>query len=786
MDSRNPRETLNRVDEDIRSVLARSVARHRNGALEQAAAGYRRILAAAPDHGDALHLLGLVCLDGGDYEQAARLIRRAAALHPAAALYPNSLGSVLLAQGQIEAAGAAFQRALDLTPGYVQAWINLGRAHRAAGRIGEALVCLERAVAIEAGSAPAQALLGQLFQVAGRNAEAAMHLEQALDLEPDRVEARHDLAGVYHDLGRLAAAEDGYRQVIARDPDAASAHNNLGAVLQELGRTAEAEAGYRRALSIDPALVSARNNLGNLLQATGRMQEAIDCYRQALAIDPDFALAHNNLGMALHEVGRTDDAIASFRRALDLAPDYAEACAHLVHQLQRACDWQALPEAEARLDTFTIKALAAGKPVAEQPFVSLVRGVPPRRQLEIARSWAGRVARVAAVTGRAFARKPAHGRDAPLIIGYLSANFRNHPMAHLMAGLFELHDRDRFRVHGYAFGPDDGSDYRRRIADGCDRFTDIDALGHAEAAERIRADGVDILVDLMGHTHGNRMAICALRPAPLQVRYLGLAGTSGADWYDYIICDRTVVPPELAQFYSEAPVYMPHCYQVNDHRQPVSTRTWTRQEAGLPETGPVLCCFNSAYKIDPVIFDAWMAVLRQVPESVLWLLEPTDTARRHLLERAAACGVDPRRLVFAPKLPKPDHLARLKLADLGLDTRLVNGAATTSDALWAGVPVVTLKGDQFASRMSASILSAAGLAELVTCTPQAYVSLAAALASDSLRLAALRHRLEEQRRIRPLFDTRRFVGDLETALLAAWRRLSANLPPAPVDIGDRQ
>ena len=770
------------TEERISRLVRDAVARHRQGDAAGAEAGYRQALDLDPDHGDALHLLGLIQLHRGAVDEAAGLIRRAVAAHPQAALYHNSLGLVLLDQGGVAGAANCFQQALALKPDYVEAWINLGRSYGRVGQREPAQACFQRALALAPESAAAHVELGRLLGSAGNLAGAVKYLEQALVLDPDSLSCRHDLAGLYHDLGRLAEAETCYRQVIQRRPHAAEAHNNLGTVLHDLGRTGEAETCYRQALALDPGSAEAHNNLGNLLQDTGQMAAAADHYRRAIAIDPDFAQAHNNLGMAFQETGQAASALVHYRQALSLKPDYAEACAHLVHMLQRACDWGGLPEAEKHLDALTQRALATGGPVAEQPFVSLVRGVGPARQHAIAASWARRAARLAAGARIPFAHDRHAPKDGPLTIGYLSANFRNHPMAHLMASLFEFHDRSRFRVHGYAFGQDDASEVRRRIAAGCDRFVNIDALGYAEAARRIYDDGVDILVDLMGHTKGNRMAICALRPAPVQVRYLGLAGTTGADYFDYLICDAVVVPETLAGHYSEKPIHMPHCYQVNDHGQPIDDRVWTRPEAGLPGQGTVFCCFNHAYKIDPVIFDAWMEILTRVPEGVLWLLSTTDLAESNLRARAESRGIGPGRLVFAPKLPKPQHLARLGLADLALDTRLVSGAATTSDALWAGVPVVTLMGDQFAANMSASILSAMGLGELVTSGIGAFIALAAGLAENPRKLARVRETLARNRTAGPLFDTRRFAGNLEDGYRQIWDRYRCRKAPVPVRI----
>ncbi len=771
-------------DAGIDPVFQNAMTCHQRGELALAEAGYRQVLAIAPDHGDALHLLGLVYLHREDHETAADLVGRAIHRYPDTALYQNSLGMALLGRDKPVRAQKCFEEAVALKPDYLEAWFNLGRLFRSAGETGKAAACMEKVLSIDPGSAMALAVMGELRLAAGHPIEAIGFLAQSVARDPDHIEARHHLGIALHDAGRLEEAASVLSAVIVRDAQSAPAYNHLGMVFHDLGRTAHAKACYHQALAIDPQLSAAHNNLGNLLQDGGDMAAAADCYRRAIAIDPDFATAHNNLAMAFQETGQAEEALAHFQKAVALRPDYADASAHLVHQLQRVCDWDRLPAAEKRLDALTDRALSLGESVAEQPFVSLVRGAAPDRRLRIARSWAHRAERRVAGSKKPFSQSRRVLKDHPITIGYLSANFRNHPMAHLMASLFECHDRSRFRIHGYSFGPDDQSDYRRRIAAGCDRFIDIDRLDHAAAAARIHGDGVDILIDLMGHTKGNRMAICALRPAPIQVRYLGLAGTTGAAFFDYLICDRIVVPKTMAAFYSEHPVYMPHCYQVNDHRQTVSSRRWTRREAGLPEEGPVLCCFNHAYKIDPVIFKAWMAVLEHVPEAVFWLLDTTALAKNNIRSQAGRHGISTDRLVFAEKVAKPDHLSRLKLADLALDTRVVSGAATTSDALWAGVPVVTIRGRQFAENMSASILTAVGLPELVAEGVEDFTALAVRLAADAPALRALRQRLDQNKSAAPLFDTGRFARNLEAGFLEMWQRYVSGQAPGPIRIDE--
>ncbi|MCP3951232.1 MAG: glycosyltransferase, partial [Desulfobacterales bacterium] len=384
----------------------------------------------------------------------------------------------------------------------------------------------------------------------------------------------------------------------------------------------------------------------------------------------------------------------------------------------------------------------------------------------------------------AFPFKTKTKNDPKISIGYLSGNYKDHPMAHLMLGLLKLHSREQFRINCYSYGPDDGSQYRQAIEQNCDKFADIRKLHYMAAAKAIYADNIDILVDLVGHTQGSRMAICALRPAPVQVRYLGLAGTTGADFFDYIVTDKIVTPETDDESYSEKFVYMPHCYQVNHYPQSAWDKIWLRKDFNLPAEGFVFSAFHQGYKIDPVIFDTWMNILRQVPGSVLWLQHNGDTTDNHLQNEARLRNIDSDRLIFSKRLPKEEHLSRLRLADLALDTRIVTGAATTSDALWMGVPVVTTRGSHFASNMSASILSAVGMQELAVENLRAYERMTIELARDPEALSALRQRLIYNRNTQPLFDTERFTRNLEAAYHHMHTVFSTGEKPSRIVIDD--
>ena len=431
---------------------------------------------------------------------------------------------------------------------------------------------------------------------------------------------------------------------------------------------------------------------------------------------------------------------------------------------KRMCDWADYRKDEAKART------AVGK----QAFALLALDSSPAEQLDCARRAAAALAVPKSLMFPRLRPKPG-GR---IRIGYVSANFRPHAGAFLIAGLIEQHDRQDFEIVGYAASPDDGSQMRARLASSFDRFVDISGTTDRDAARRVHAEGIDILVDLNGFTQRARTAILAYRPAPIQVNYLGYPATTGADFIDYILVDPFVVPVDQQPFFSERLVHLPDCYQCNDDKRPISDHTPSRAECGLPENGFVFCCFNNTYKITPDFFDIWMRLLDAVSGSVLWLMDDNFWEKANLAREAAARGIAPERIVFAPKLPPPDHLARHRLADLFLDTLPYNAHTTASDALWAGLPLVTCAGTTFAGRVAGSLLRAIGLPELVTCSLEEYEALALRLSRDGDLLAALRARLARNKWTHPLFDTERFARNIEVAYRRMWERSRAGRPPA--------
>jgi protein O-GlcNAc transferase len=617
----------------------------------------------------------------------------------------------------------------------------------------------------------------------GAFAEAESVARQLIEADPQDFDALH-LAGVAAlRQGDYATALAHIAKAVHRRPGDAQAQQNLGALWARQGRLAEAETCFRHALALDPNLTDAHANLGLALANQGRAREAIGCYRRALALDPRHAEAWNRLGLALARERKLTEAIPCFRQALAIRPGYGEALANLYHQLQHACDWAELPFLGARLDRATTLSLSRGQRPAEPPFVSVARSMDPARNCAVATAASDELMQRMATPVVDFHTARPPGRRK-ILLGYLSGDYRNHPLTHLLGGLFARHDRERFEVRAYSYGPDDGSRYRRRAEGEADRFVDLCRLSALDAARQIHADEVDILIDLTGRTGDHRLGICALHPAPVQVAWLGFPGTSGARFMDYAIVDRVVAPPEDAASFVEKLVWLPHCYQINDAHQPISAKPITRAEAGLPPDGFVFACFANGFKIEAPVFAVWMSLLRQVPGGVLWLLRNNDLMERNLKQAAVARGIDPARLIFADKVAKEEHLARLRLADLALDTRLYTGHTTTSDALWAGLPVVAMIGGHFASRVSTSILMAAGLPELVTASLADYEALALRLAHEPTLLAELKGKLARNQASLPLFDSRRFIRNLESAYEAMWRRFTAGELPAAFAVAD--
>jgi predicted O-linked N-acetylglucosamine transferase (SPINDLY family) len=539
---------------------------------------------------------------------------------------------------------------------------------------------------------------------------------------------------------------------------------------------------YQKAIAIDDAHPQWHGNLGSAYAALGDLNRAASCYQNGLDLEPLNLDLNIRLATALRSLGKYAASIKLLEKTLSIDPNHPEALANLVIAYEQTCHWDRLDPLYRRLDRSTKQALTRGDLPAEDPMLNIRRSQDLAINRAVSQAWSQTIKTNALRLAAPFTHTPRRRSDNRITIGYLSHDFRDHPVAHQIFPLFHLHDRSRFKVIAFSMGPDDGSVFRKAVQDHCDKFIDISTCGLVDAAQTIYRHKVDILIDLMGHSHHNRMAILALRPAPLQVGYLGFLSTTGADFIDYLVADDVVIAPDHSDFYSEQIIRMPACYQINHSRLIDSIPGSRRKDWHLPTEAFVFCCFNVAYKIDRTLFSAWMRILKKSPKSVLWLYGSNHTAIDHMQAEAEASGVDPNRLVFAEKLPLEEHLRRLPLADLALDTLRYNGGATTANALSVGLPVLTAIGNHWVSRMSASHLTAAGLDQLAAPDLTAYEIKAVALARNPQQLHTLRRQLSRHIKSYPLFDPGAFVRSVESGYESIWERYINGKAPQSIVI----
>lgn len=607
----------------------------------------------------------------------------------------------------------------------------------------------------------------------GRLDEAELLYRAVLSRLPVHPYAMLNLGLILKARGQFENALGLWRTAAINNPNMGGIPLASGKVLAMLGRLPEALSAFDQTLKIAPADVDALNCRGNVLARLGRQSDALVSYNQALAVQPDYGLALINRGNVLGYLRRPEEAVASYREGLRLHPTGVEALGQLLHQQLQICDWSDYEQTRALI----AQRISEGAS-ADLPFSFLAHNDDPAAQLACAQVHirARFPVRPAALwNGETY-------RHDRIRVAYVSADFRNHAVAHLIAGLFERHDKARFEISGYALGPPSDDAKRQRIRAAFPVFHDVARLSDLQVARMIAAAETDIVVDLTGLTTHCRPGIFAHRPAPLQINYLGHPGTMGADFIDYILADRHVIPPDAERFYSEQVIRLPDSYQVNDHDRVVPPETPTRGEAGLPAGAFVFACFNATYKLNPPLFDVWMRLLNKVPGSVLWLLESNPVVVRNLRAEAQARGVSGDRLVFAPKVSPEDHLVRHRLADIFLDTLPYNAHTTASDALWTGLPIVTCAGQGFAARVAASLLQAVGLPELITESLEAYEALALELATHPERLADLKARLAAAIKGAPLFDTDLSRRHIEAAYTIAWERQQRGEAPAAFNV----
>ena len=565
----------------------------------------------------------------------------------------------------------------------------------------------------------------------------------------------------------LSKAVECFERMLTIDPDNAEGHNNLGNTLYVLGQPNAAGKSYMKALAIEPDYAEAHNNLGITLNELGRFEDAEASYNRALAIAPHFPEAYSNLGDLLTDLKRLDEALVSYETAFNLKPDIIFMLGKLLHTKMHLCLWDDL---SSRLDELQDKIHNNEKVIPPFPMLGLIDDPELQRK----------------VTEIFVNKHHPKNHDLPKIglypkhkkirIGYFSADFKEHPVAALTAELYEIHDRNHFEIHAFSYGPETNDKMHLRIKAGVDHFHDVRTMSYEDVAMLARSLEIDIAVDLGGSTTNSRTGIFARSAAPIQASYIGYIGTLGANYYDYLVADQTMIPEDNQQYYAEKIVYLPS-FQVNDSTQSPPSTTLTRQDVGLPETGFVFCCFNNNFKITPTTFDSWGRILEKVKDSVLLIYVDNESAQINLTKEITLRGIDPSRLIFGKRLSKSEYLARYRVADLFLDTHPYNAGTTASDALRMGLPVLTYLGSSAVSRHAASILNALNLPELITTTLEEYESLAIELATDPEKLKIIKDKLVGNLSTAPLYDTSLFARNLESAYSMMYDRYQRGLDP---------
>lgn len=764
----------------------------------------RSLLERHPSSFILWNMVGAGYRSSGQSEEAESAFRRAAELNPKSSDVYKNLGMTLIELRRFKSAVEAYRHLVDIDPNDVAAYNNLGLALRALGNFDEAQSTLEKAISINSNFAEAWNSLGLVFYQKEENKAALKAYQRAVHIMPNYAAAHYNSGNVYKKINSPQDAVEAYRKAVSIKPDYVDALNNLGNVLTSLGQFREAlevlekasslrpdmavvqnnlgnvwlekdnlgqaKAYYEKALKYRPDYPEALNNLGIVLHETENYSEAVTAFRKAIALRPAFQEAYTNMGNALAKDGELEEAIQAYQKAVELNPEHVKAECAMYHQMQHICDWSAYEMMTERVPEFGITT----EPVS--PFALMSMEDSPMRQRTRAEASIAKKLKTLP-SPRSFV---SHTPGDKLRIGYFSADIHNHPCLYLTLGIFRCHDRSKFEVSIFSYGKNKSGDLRKRASEFVDHFYDISEMSNTEFVDFAREKNLDIAIDLMAHTRNSRFHLFYERLAPVQISYVGFPGTTGAKFIDYIIGDQTVIPSKKRRHYTEKVIFMPHTYLPNDNTLPISEKVTSRADFDLPDDAFVMCCFNNNYKISPREFDIWMRLLEKIDDSVLWVLETNRFSQKYLRHETRARGIDPDRLVVGKKIPHPEHMARHRHADLFVDTFNYNAHTTACEALWAGLPVVTKLGDQFAARVAASMLTSVELPELIAETEEEYEAIILNLATDRAKLQSFRDKLNDNLPSKPLFDTERNTRALENGFLQAYDLYASG--EAPMDI----
>ena len=742
--------------------------------FQAAVEGFDKAIALKPNFAEAYNNRGNALRDWKQPQAAVESFDKAIALKPDFAEAYNNRGNALRDLNDFDGAVESYNQAIHFRPDFAEAYNNRGNALKDLKQFQASVNSYDKAAELKPDYADAHFNRGMALRLMKQWQAAIDSYGKAIELKPDYAEAYHSRGLVLAELRQYQPAIDNYDNAIKIKADYAEAYNNRGVALADLKQHEAAVASYDQALDLKTDYAEAYNNRGVSLKELKQLDAALASYDQAILIKADSAEAHNNRGILLGDLRQYAAAIESYDRALLINPAYAFLYGSRLHTKMHICDWRAHNLQVAEL----LEKVEHGEK-AVAPFPILTFTGAPGPHWKAAETWTTEECPANAALGP-ISRRPRHGK---IRVGYFSMDFRNHPVALLVAGLIEAHDRSRFEIYGFSYGPDTQDSMRKRLEGAFDKFFDVRPKSDKDIAALARELEIDIAIDLAGYTNDARTNTFAMRAAPIQVNYLGYPGTMGANYYDYMIADKIVVPQATRHHYVEKIAYLPNSYQANDRSRVVIDEAPFRERFGLPAAGFVFCCFNNNFKIAPNTFAIWMRILQRVEGSVLWLFEDNPAAAANLRLEAERTGVTAQRLIFATRAPHGEHMARHRAADLFLDTLPYNAHTTASDALWAGLPVLTCMGESFAGRVAASVLSALDLPELITATAEDYEAQAVTLATNPELLERLKQRIAANRLTTPLFDAKLYAGHIEDAFARMFERYHAGLAPEDIYVG---
>ncbi|XP_022761810.1 probable UDP-N-acetylglucosamine--peptide N-acetylglucosaminyltransferase SEC isoform X3 [Durio zibethinus] len=793
---------LNEAAQCCRQALAlnpRLVDAHSNlgnlmkiqGFVQEAYNCYLEALRIQPNFAIAWSNLAGLFMEAGELNRALQYYKEAVRLKPTFFDAYLNLGNVYKALGMPQEAIVCYQRALQVRPDYAMAYGNLASIYYEQRNLDMAILNYRRAIAFDSGFLEAYNNLGNALKDAGRVDEAIQCYRQCLALQPSHPQALTNLGNIYMEWNMLSSAASCYKATLSVTTGLSAPFNNLAIIYKQQGNLSDAISCYNEVLRIDPMAADALVNRGNTYKESGRVNEAIQDYIRAINIRPAMAEAHANLASAYKDSGHVEAAIKSYKQALVLRPDFPEATCNLLHTLQCVCYWEDRENKFIEVEGILRRQIKMSVIPSVQPFHAIAYPIDPMLALEISCKYAAHCSVIASRYSLPPLNYPApfpvkgeigNGR---LRVGYVSSDFGNHPLSHLMGSVFGMHNRENVEVFCYALSPNDGTEWRLRIQSEAEHFIDVSSMSSDTIVKMINEDKIQILVNLNGYTKGARNEIFAMQPAPIQISYMGFPGTTGASNIHYLVTDEFVSPLRFSHIYSEKLVHLPHCYFVNDYKQKNldvldPNCLPKRSDYGLPEDKFIFACFNQLYKMDPDIFTTWCNILKRVPNSALWLLRFPAAGEMRLRTYATQQGVLSDQIIFTDVAMKSEHIRRSALADLFLDTPLCNAHTTGTDVLWAGLPMVTLPLEKMATRVAGSLCLATGVGEeMIVSSLKEYEEKAVSLALNRTKLQDLSDKLKAARMACPLFDTARWVRNLERAYFKMWNLYCSGQQPQP-------